>query len=101
LQHPDSRPFGPGLASGSYVFVQAEDGRIWVLVETGGHLHPKVLGEAKPALAAGGLQVGIGGVVLEIDNFSGTFQFDAGVLPGVLGIAIARRAGVLDAGGGL
>lgn len=66
------------------MFVQAEDGRIWVLVETEGHLHPKVLGEAKPALAAGGLQVGIGGVVLEIDNFSGTFQFDAGVLPGVL-----------------
>ena len=54
------------------------------MAETEGHLHPRVLGDAKPALAAGGLQTGIGGVVLEIDNFSGTFQFEVDVLPSVL-----------------
>ncbi len=94
LQHHDSRPFSPDLASGSYVFVQAEDGRVWVLPETEGHLHPRVLGGANPALAAGGLQMGIDGVVLEIDNFSGTFQFEPSVLRGVIRALRAQGAEV-------
>ena len=72
-KHPTSRLFGPDLPAGNYVFVQAADGGVWVLLETEGHLHPRVLGDANPALGAGGLRMGTGGVVLEVDNFSGTF----------------------------
>src|SRR6266542_3839567 len=82
-RHPDSRPFGPDLAPGQYVFVQGEDGGVWVLPETEGHLHPKVLGGATPAAAAGGLVIGPGGCILELDNFSGTFQFGPEVFPQV------------------
>lgn len=73
-RHPDSRPYSPGLPPGLYVFVQAADGVVWVLPETEGHLHPKVLGGATPAAAAGGLRVDAAGVIVELDNYSGTFQ---------------------------
>src|SRR5262245_21066766 len=43
-RHPDSRPFGPDLTPGSYVFVQDAAGIVQVVPETEGHLHPKVLG---------------------------------------------------------
>lgn len=83
-RHPDSRPFDPDVAAGRFVFVQASDGLVWVLPETEGHLHAKVLGGAESVAAAGGLLVGEGGGIVEIDNFSGTFRFGAEVFPQVL-----------------
>jgi hypothetical protein len=83
-QHPASRPFGPDVVAGQYVFVQAANETVWVVPETEGHLHPKVLGGATPVAAAGGLLVEAGGVIVEIDNFSGTFRFGPEVFPQVL-----------------
>src|SRR5947209_13856957 len=74
-RHSDSRPYSPDLPPGLYVFVQDAAGVVFVLPETDGHLHPKVLGGGHPAAAAGGLKVAAGGVIVEIDNYSGTFQF--------------------------
>jgi hypothetical protein len=51
---PSCRPFGPDLAPGAYVFVQDGAGVVYVLPETEGHLHPRVLGGGAPAAAAGG-----------------------------------------------
>jgi hypothetical protein len=39
-----------------------------------GHAHHVVLGRARPAVSAGELILGEGGVILEINNISGTFQ---------------------------
>lgn len=89
---PASRPFGPDLPAGQYVFVLAADGVVWVLPGTRGHLHPQVLGGAEPAAGAGGLLVGAGGVILEVDNFSGTFQFGPDIFPGVRA-ALAAQGG--------
>ena len=36
-RHPASRPFGPDLVAGQYVFVQTADGTVWVVPETEGH----------------------------------------------------------------
>lgn len=72
------------------MFVQAADGIVWVVSETEGHLHPKVLGGSEPAAAAGGLLIEPGGVIVEIDNFSGTFRFGPEVFPQVL-IALANQ----------
>lgn len=91
-RHPDSRPFGADVAAGLYVFVQAGDGLVWVLPETAGHLHAKILGGATPVAAAGGLLVAAGGVIVEMDNFSGTFQFSAEVFPQVRA-ALASQGG--------
>jgi hypothetical protein len=74
-QAPGSKPFSPTIEPGDYVFVQDENGVVHVLKETEGHLHPKILGNAQPAAAAGGLKVGPEGKILEIDNASGTFKF--------------------------
>jgi hypothetical protein len=65
-----------------------------VVLETAGHLHPKVLGGAKPAAAAGGLRVGPSGVVEEMDNFSGTFQFGPEIFPQVHD-ALVRQGGTV------
>jgi hypothetical protein len=91
---PASRPFGPDLPAGQYVFVQAADGVVWVLPETRGHLHPRVRGGAEPAAAAGGLLLGDGGVILEVDNFSGTFQFGPDIFPAVRAALAAQGADV-------
>ena len=91
-RHPDGQPFGADLAAGKYVFVQDETGVIYVLPETEGHLHPRVLGSARPAAAAGGLTVSATGEVTEIDNFSGTFQFGPEILPQVRD-ALLRQGG--------
>lgn len=91
-----SRPYGPDLPPGPYVFVQAADGMVWVLPETRGHLHPRVLGGAIPAAAAGGLVAGPGGGILEVDNYSGTFQFGPEILPRVRA-ALALQGGDVSA----
>ena len=82
---PDSRsqPLYAGLADGLYVYVQAADGVVWVLPD-GPHLHPKVLGGGEPALYAGDLTV-VGGIVRDLTNLSGTFQFDDPA--GLMGVA--------------
>jgi hypothetical protein len=91
-QDPASRPYGPDLEPGIYVFVQDEDGTVFVLRETSeGHQHPKILGGGRPAAAAGGLRIGPDGVIMEIDNFSGTFQFGPEIFPQVR--AALERAG--------
>ena len=89
-RHPASRPFGPDLALGLYVFVQDAAGIVHVIPEMEGHLHPQVLGGAEPAEAAGGLKVEAGGVIVEVDNFSGTFQFGPEIFPQVIE-ALARQ----------
>ena len=96
-RHPESRPFSPDLAPGQYVFVQDTAGVVHVLPETEGHLHPKVLGGGSQAAAAGGLKLAAEGVIVEIDNFSGTFQFGPEVLPQVRE-ALTRQGGVVTEG---
>ena len=51
-------------------------GEVYVLLQNQqpGHAHHVVLGRARPAVSAGELVLGDGGVVLEMNNISGTFQ---------------------------
>jgi hypothetical protein len=75
-----SQPIGPNLPDGGYVYVQDLSGTIYVLPDAP-HMHPKVLGGAKPALYAGDLTIR-NGRVWDLTNLSGTFQFEdeAGLL---------------------
>lgn len=75
-----SRPLVIDMQQGEFVYVQALDGVIWVLPD-GPHRHPKVLGQAQPAMYAGDLTLQDGEVV-DLTNLSGTFQCDdpAGLL---------------------
>ena len=70
-------------------------GIVHVVPETEGHLQPKVLAAATPAAAAGGLRIGDDGVVEEIDNFSGTFQFGPEIL-GQVREALVRQGGIVS-----
>lgn len=74
-QDPRTRKIGPDLEDGRYVYVQDLTEDVFVLPD-GGHLHPKVLGGAKPALFAGDLTID-GGCVVDLTNLSGTFQFSS------------------------
>jgi hypothetical protein len=71
---PRSRPIALGIEDGLYVYVQDIDGVIHVLPD-GGHLHPRVLGNAQPALYAGDLRI-TGMSIMDVTNCSGSFQFD-------------------------
>lgn len=75
-----SRPLAPGIQDGLYVYVQDTKGVIHVLPD-GYHMHPRVLGDAEPALYAGDLRI-VAGKVKDVTNLSGTFQFNevAGLL---------------------
>ncbi len=64
----------PGVADGEYVFVQDLNEEIWILPD-GPHRHPKVLGQALPALYAGTLRIA-GDTIVELTNLSGTFRCD-------------------------
>lgn len=66
-RHPDSILFSPVLKSGDYVFVQDIEGKVWVL-PNGCHVHPLVLGRARPAVAAGELTIGRRGLIELINN---------------------------------
>lgn len=68
-----SREIKCGMKDGVYVFVQDEQGAIFVLPD-GPHMHPKVLGEARPAMYAGDLTIE-SGKIKDLTNLSGTFQF--------------------------
>lgn len=75
-RHRESRRFSRDLSAGDYVFVQDVFGVVYVLRQDQqpGHAHHVVLGRARPAVSAGELVLGEGGVILEINNISGTFQ---------------------------
>ena len=80
------------------MFVQDKHGVVFVLPETpAGHQHPKVLGGGRPVAAAGGLLVGPDGVIMEIDNYSGTFGFGPDIFPQVRA-ALERQGGAVGPG---
>ena len=74
-RHRESRRFSRDLPAGDYVFVQDVFGGVYVLRQDQqpGHAHYVVLGRARPAASAGELVLGEAGVILEINNVSGTF----------------------------
>ena len=72
-RHERSVRFSAAVAAGTYVYVQDCAGVVWVGPD-GPHMHPRVLGGARPAVAAGELTLGEGGEVLSINNLSGTFR---------------------------
>ena len=71
---PRSQPLTRQTSDGTYVYLRNTSGLLWVLPD-GIHLHPKLLGSGLPATYAGDLTI-VNGVVVEITNCSGTFQFD-------------------------
>src|SRR3954451_715621 len=72
-RHERSVRFSASTAAGVYVYVQDCSGVVWVGPD-GPHMHPRVLGGARAAVAAGELTVGENREVLSINNLSGTFQ---------------------------
>jgi hypothetical protein len=72
-RHEQSAPFAATMPAGVYVYVQDCAGVVWVAPD-GPHMHPRVLGGARPAVAAGELTLGEGGEVLSINDLSGTFR---------------------------
>lgn len=73
-QDPRSRPIDLSIADGGYVYERDANGTVHV-VPVGPHLHPKVLGGARPAMYAGDLTF-LHGRIADLTNLSGTFQFD-------------------------
>jgi hypothetical protein len=61
------------MSDGLYVYVQDEHGVVWALPDEG-HMHPKVLGGARPAQYAGDLTIEHG-IITDVTNLSGTFRF--------------------------
>ncbi len=89
---PNSRPFDAGVASGTYVYVQDPNGTVWI-AENGIHLHPRILGGGRSVAVAGELVVK-NGVVIEVDNVSGTFQFGPETLSQVIDALLRQGASV-------
>ena len=71
---PRSQILAPGIEDGNYVYVQDINGTICGLPD-GSHMHPKVLGNASPAMYAGDLRIKISRIA-DVTNLSGVFQFD-------------------------
>ena len=59
---------------GRYVYVVDTRGVIHVAPDQL-HMHPKVLGSVESALYAGEIGINLAGIVYELTNCSGTFQF--------------------------
>lgn len=72
-RHEQSTSFSATLPAGAYVYVQDCAGVVWVAPD-GPHMHPRVLGGARPVVSAGELILGENGEVLSINNLSGTFE---------------------------
>lgn len=87
--------FTPELAAGRYVYVQEVDGTVWVAPD-GNHMHPKILGRARPVVGAGELKVGPLGEVLEVNNLSGTFRCHPRSLLTVVG-GLVQQGGLVTA----
>jgi hypothetical protein len=73
-QDARSQAIDATISDGGYVYVRDANGTIHVLPD-GPHLHPKVLGGGQPAMYAGDLTIR-GGLVADLTNLSGTFEFD-------------------------
>ena len=93
-RHRESRRFSRDLPAGDYVFVQDIFGVVHVLrqEQQPGHAHHVVFGRARPAVSAGELIFGEGGVILEINNISGTFQCAPDSLFAALGGLVRQGA---------
>jgi hypothetical protein len=89
-----SRPYSPDLPAGLYVYVQDCSGVVWTAPD-GCHIHPKILGRAKPVVSAGELNLGKMGEVLAINNMSGTFQCASDSLFVALGGLVKQGAVIL------
>lgn len=83
-QDPRSQLAGRGLPDGTYVYVQNEQGLIYVLPD-GPHLHPRVLGGGRLAMYAGDLTIQSSRLT-DVTNLSGTFEFDD--LQGLLDVVL-------------
>lgn len=93
-RNPDSTLFAPSLFSGDYVYVQDCEGKVWAAPDEC-HMHPKVLGQGRPAVAAGELTLGAAGTVLTLNNLSGTFCCSADSLITVVG-GLVLQDGIVD-----
>lgn len=71
---PDSRRLVVSESPGLYVYA-VDEGEVIHVVPDGPHVHPTILGLARPALYAGEIEIEASGVVGEVNNLSGTFQF--------------------------
>lgn len=93
-RHQQARRFSPDLAAGDYVFAQDAFGVVYVLRQDQqpGHAHHVILGRARPAVSAGELVLGDGGMVLEINNISGTFQCTPDSLLAAIGGLVRQGA---------
>jgi len=80
-QHSTSQVLGAGVEDGTYVFVQDVRGVVHI-AQNGPHMHPQVLGNATAVASAGEITIQ-NGVVVEINNLSGTFKPAAATLNGV------------------
>jgi hypothetical protein len=95
MRHPNSVPFSPALEAGPYVFAQDIDGKVWATPDRR-HPHPKILGRARPVVAAGELTVGEVGEILDINNLSGTFQCHPDCLLTAIGGLLMQGAKIDD-----
>ena len=93
---PRSAPLTAALPDGLYVYVQDGYGIVHVLPD-GLHMHPKVLGNAEPALYAGDMTIASGRVV-DVTNLSGTFQFDDEAQLRAVAVQIRHQGMVVEAG---
>jgi hypothetical protein len=77
---PRARAADPRLPDGLCAYVRDDLGIVRV-VPDGPHVHPKILGLARPVMYAGDMTITAGSVA-DVTNLSGTFQFDdeAGLL---------------------
>jgi hypothetical protein len=86
--HPTSRVLSAGVEDGTYVFVQDIRGIVHI-ADNGPHMHPQVLGNATAVASAGEITIQ-NGVVVEINNLSGTFKPAASTLNKV-GAAVEQQ----------
>jgi hypothetical protein len=90
-RHQESVLFSNSVVAGKYVYVQNCDGKVWVAPD-GPHMHPRVLGSARAATAAGELVLERSGLVVDINNLSGTFQCKPDSLLAAVGGLIMQGA---------
>lgn len=69
-----SFPLSASASIGRYVFA-VDQNKVIHVAPDGLHMHPKVLGNAEPALYAGEIMIDQVGNVDELTNLSGTFRF--------------------------
>ncbi|NJO16765.1 MAG: RHS repeat-associated core domain-containing protein [Thioploca sp.] len=75
-KHPLSRRLSPGETAGEYVYIKDAKGVVHIGPNRS-HMHAQLLGGGKPVTGAGTLTIDSKGVVIELTNISGNFQFSA------------------------